>query len=261
MSRPDVRRPPGVLGTILTQTLQDLETAPKPGVRPVGLLMRDFAGALSAPGLGLIAEVKPRSPSAGVLRDPLDIDALAAAYAPEAAAVSVLVDERFFGGGYGLLQAMRARLPCPILAKGFFVDERQVQAAAAAGADAVLLMAALLPPDRLAALDAFAASLGLQTLMEAHDDAELQEVLDVGGRVVGVNSRDLQTLSIDLEGARQRLARVPTDRIRVAESGLHTPAAIDAVRPIADAVLMGTALMKAPSPAHTIAALGLGRAR
>ncbi len=258
MSAPvGLRRPPGVLGEILDRTVAELPGLvagpPAPGPR------RDFVGALRAPGLSLIAEVKPRSPSAGALRPALDVAAVCAAYAPHAQAVSVLVDGPHFGGSFALLAQVRARVPCPVLAKGFFVDERQIDAAAAAGADAVLLMAALLAPARLGALRAHARSRGLAALVEAHDATELAEVVASGATVVGVNSRDLATLRIDRARGRALLATVPDDRVRVAESGLHSKADVDAVRGLADAVLIGSAFMAAPDIAARIVAMGLGR--
>ncbi|MCB9672146.1 MAG: indole-3-glycerol-phosphate synthase [Alphaproteobacteria bacterium] len=252
-----VRHPPGVLGAIVARTVRELDVCAVLDERPDHLVLRDFAGALEAPGLSLIAEVKPRSPSAGDLRR-VDPDAVAAAYAPHAAAVSVLVDGPSFGGSFELLRAIRERVPCPVLAKGFFVHGSQVCQAHAAGADAVLLMASILPPDRLAELLELVRDLGMEALVEAHDDAELDEVLATDARVVGVNSRDLATLAIDLPAAIARLARVE-GRIRVAESGLVDAASVEAVRPVADAVLVGTALMRSEDPSAAIRALGLGR--
>lgn len=251
-----VRTPPGVLGDIVARTVASLPEAPR---RPLHLPRRDFVAALRSPGLSLIAEVKPKSPSAGTLRADFDPDVLCAAYAPHAAAISVLVDGPSFGGSFELLSRVKRRVPCPVLAKGFFVDESQVAAAAAAGADAVLLMAALLPPDRLAELLSFADGLGLAALAEAHDETELGEILSTTAPVVGVNARDLATLEIDLRRGRRLLSTVPGHRVRVAESGLHTRADVDAVRGSADAVLIGTALVRAADPTAAIRALGLGR--
>lgn len=253
----DVRRPPGVLGDIVTRTVSNLCYLDAPSPRPASLPIRDFEAALAQPSLSLIAEVKPRSPSAGRLRT-IDPDAIAKAYAPHASAVSVLVDGPSFGGSFALLRTIRERVPCPVLAKGFFVHERQLQLAHAAGADAVLLMASVLPPHRLVELLGVARDLGLGALLEAHDARELDEVLATDARVVGVNSRDLATLSIDLPTAIERLSRIE-GRIRVAESGLVDAAAVDAVRPVAEAVLIGTALMRAAEPEAAIRELGLCR--
>lgn len=251
----NVRRPPGVLGSIVERTVSGISDLPAPGTRPRTLALRDFEGALARPGLSLIAEVKPRSPSAGALRA-VDPEAIAAAYAPHASAVSVLVDGPSFGGSFELLRAIRERVPCPVLAKGFIVHEHQIRLAHAAGADAVLLMAAVLPPSRLVELLGHARSLGLSALVEAHDEAELAEVLATDAPVVGVNSRDLATLAIDLDTAIERLGRIE-GRVRVAESGLLDATSVDAVRPVADAVLIGTAFMRADDPERAIADLGL----
>lgn len=252
-----VRQPPGVLGEIVARTVAAMPEPTPALASSAG--PRDFVAALRAPGLSLIAEVKPRSPSAGLLTPSFDLERLCRAYADHAAAVSVLVDGPSFGGSYGLLAQVRARVPCPVLAKGFFVHESQLRAARAAGADAVLLMAAVLPPSSLARLRAAASALGMAALVEAHDAAELAEVLASSAPVVGVNSRDLATLQISLPRARQLLATVPPERVRVAESGLHTAADVAAVREVADAVLIGTALVRAEDPVAAICALGLGR--
>jgi len=254
-----IRQPPGVLGAIVARTLREQPT-PVPALRSTGP-RRNFEAALRAPGLSLIAEVKPKSPSAGVLRPQLDVAALCSVYAQHAAAISVLVDGPSFGGSYRLLASVRGLVPQPVLAKGFFVHESQLHAAAAAGADAVLLMAALLPPASLAHLRAVATDLGLATLVEAHDARELDEVLDSGAPVVGVNSRDLATLDISLSRARRLLDRIPTDRVRVAESGLHTAQHIAQVRPAADAVLIGTSLVRAADPTTQIHTLFGGSPR
>ncbi len=255
-----LRRPPGVLGEIVARTVADLDVdAPVPPREGRGT--RSLAEALMQPGLGLIAEVKPRSPSEGPLRDLSGphLDTLLRAYRPAADAISVLIDGPAFGGSLGLLRQVRDRVEQPVLAKGFFVHPAQLRQAHAAGADAVLLMASVLPPASLREMLDAAAALGLDCLVEAHDDRELDEVLESGAAIVGVNSRDLASLQIDRPACIARLSRVPADRARVAESGLHTAAHIDAVRPVADAVLIGTALVRSDDPRDTLAALGLSR--
>ncbi len=251
-----LRTPPGVLGRIVTRTAATLPGPPQQS-RSAGPT-RSLEAALRQDGLRLIAEVKPKSPSEGPLRD-LDgagLAALLAAYQP-AAAISVLVDTPDFGGSFELLARVRQRVAQPVMAKGFFVDPVQLDHAHAAGADAVLLMASILPPESLAHMLAEAQKRGLDCLVEAHDDTELDEVLASGAPIVGVNARDLATLRIDLPTARARLARIPSDKVRVAESGLHTAADVDAVRGLADAVLIGTAFVKAADPAAALARLGL----
>lgn len=257
MSLP-LRHPPGVLGDIVARTVRDLDPAPPASPRAHSA-PRSLVEALALPGLRLIAEVKPRSPSEGPLRDlsGAGLDRLLAAYRPAAAAISVLIDGPSFGGSLDLLGRVRDRVDQPVLAKGFFVHPAQLAQAHAAGADAALLMASVLPPASLRAMLEVARRLGLDCLVEAHDDAELDEVLASGAPIVGVNSRDLASLRIDLAACRARLGRVPADRVRVAESGLHTAEDLDAVRPVADAVLIGTALVKADDPAAALRALGL----
>ena len=255
-----LRRPPGVLGEIVARTIADLDVHAPIAVRDCGPT-RSLTEALMQPGMGLIAEVKPRSPSEGPLRDlsGRHLDTLLRAYRPAADAISVLIDGPAFGGSLQLLCQVRERVHQPVLAKGFFVHPAQLRQAHAVGADAVLLMASVLPPDSLRVLLDAAAELGLDCLVEAHDDRELDEVLESGAAIVGVNSRDLATLEIDRAACIARLARVPADRARVAESGLHTSTHIDAVRPVADAVLIGTALVKSDCPRDTLSALGLAR--
>lgn len=259
-----LREPPGVLGEIVARTVADVaDRRATISLRRLETMIqgstRGFTEALQAPGLSLIAEFKPRSPSRGEIRPGASPERIAEAYRPHAAAVSVLVDRPYFGGGYELLARMRSAVACPVLAKGFFVTPYQVIEARARGADAILLMVNLLPPAGLARMRSLATELGLGVLVEAHDAHELAEAVDSGAPVVGVNSRDLRTLKIDLDRCHELLAAVPRDRVRVAESGLHTAADIDAVRPLADAVLIGTALMGAPEPAAAIRDLGLAR--
>lgn len=262
----ELKAPPGVLGGIVERTLADVaerrQTLPRARLEAMVCTAdapRPFADALRAPGLSLIAEYKPRSPSRGAIRPGVTPEDIAPAYRPHAAAVSVLIDWPFFGGSYAALRRMRKAITAPVIAKGFFVTPYQVVEARAMGADAILLMASLLPPKTLAAMASLAAELGLGTLVETHDEAELAEALASDAAVVGVNSRDLTTLEIDLDGACRLLEKVPADRVRVAESGLLTAADIERVRPLADAVLIGTALMRADDPAAQIAALGLAR--
>lgn len=254
-----LKDPPGVLGTIVERTLRDLDPRAIAALPPRRAAVRPFAAALSGPGLALIAEYKPRSPSRGAIRPDATPEAIARSYRPHAAAISCLVDGPHFGGSYAALRRVRAAAHQPVLAKGFFVSEIQVREAHRMGADAILLMASLLPPVSLKRLLALATDLGLGALVEVHDPIELAEALSTDAAVIGVNSRDLTTLGIDLDRARRLLADVPSDRIRVAESGLDTPAAVDGVRSLADGVLVGTALMKAPDPARAIVDLGLSR--
>jgi len=210
-----------------------------------------FRDALAAPGLGAIAEVKRRSPSAGDLRPDADPARLAAQFANAgAAAISILVDERF-GGSVDDLRAARAATTAPILAKGFFTDERELQKLKVAGADAVLILLRDVDDERAAALLSYARELGLEALVETHDADELERAIELNADVIGVNARDLSTFEIDR--ARQlelvaRLRRHPV--VTVAESGVHSRAQGAAAELAgADAILVGSALMRAPDPA------------
>jgi indole-3-glycerol phosphate synthase len=209
-----------------------------------------FADALSKPGLGAIAEVKRRSPSAGDLRPDADPARLAAQFASAgAAAVSVLVDERF-GGTIDDLRAARAATDAPLLGKGFFSTEEHLRELKEAGADAVLLLLRDLDDATCARLLAYTHELGLDALVEAHDADELQRAMALDAPIVGINARDLETFAIDRRTQLQLVARAPKDRVVIAESGVHTRAQGAAAELAgADAILVGSALMKAPDPA------------
>ena len=218
--------------------------------------MGRFAAALRAPGLGAIAEIKRRSPSAGDLRPDADPARIAPAYAGAgAAAVSVLVDQRF-GGTWDDLRAARAPTDVPLLAKGFFSTPDDLRTAKEAGADAVLLLLRDLDDDLARALMADADRLGLDTLVEAHDEAELDRGIALGAPVLGVNARDLTTFAIDRESQLALVARAPRDRVVVAESGIVSRAQGAAAELAgADAILVGSTLMRAPDPAAKLAEL------
>jgi indole-3-glycerol phosphate synthase / phosphoribosylanthranilate isomerase len=212
-----------------------------------------FEDALAAPGLSAIAEIKRRSPSLGEIRPDADAGGLAAAYEKAgAAAVSVLVDERF-GGSWDDLRAARASSRIPLLAKGFFSTAEHLRTAKDAGADAALLLLRDLDDDQARALLGIAAELGLDTLVEAHDADELERAIGLGARVIGVNARDLATFEIDRASQLALVARVPDDRIAIAESGVRTRAQGAAAELAgADAILVGSALMQAADPAEKL---------
>ncbi len=218
--------------------------------------MGRFDDALSEPGLGAIAEIKRRSPSAGDLRPDADPAVIAPAYARAgAAAISVLVDERF-GGTWDDLRAARSATTAPLLAKGFFSTDEHLRTAKEAGADAVLLLLRDLDDGETARLMGVAEDLGLDTLVEAHDAAELDRGIALKARVLGVNARDLSTFAIDRKAQLELLARIPADRIVIAESGIQTRAQGAAAELAgADAVLVGSTLMRAPDPGAKLAEL------
>ena len=212
--------------------------------------MGRFRDALAGPGLAAIAEVKRRSPSAGHLRANADPAELAAGFAAAgAAAVSILVDDRF-GGSVADLRTARAATSAPLLAKGFFREEAQLDELKHAGADAVLLLLRDLDDRSAAAMLSHANGLGLDVLVEAHDSAELARAVELGAEVIGVNARDLSTFEVDRAAALDLVAAAPRDRVVVAESGI-TARAHGAAAELAGAgaILVGSALMRAPDPA------------
>ncbi|HEU4587246.1 MAG TPA: indole-3-glycerol phosphate synthase TrpC [Gemmatimonadales bacterium] len=209
-----------------------------------------FRTALGSGRLALIAEVKRRSPSAGVIRADLHPAERARAYSSAgASAISVLTDGPFFGGSLDDLRAVARDVPVPVLRKDFILDEAQIAEARAAGAAAVLLIVRALEAPRLRALLAYARDLGLEALVEVHTRAELDTALGADAAIVGVNSRDLDSFRIDVASAWELIARVPADRIAIAESGMHSVDDVErAAQAGADGVLIGTALSAATEP-------------
>jgi indole-3-glycerol phosphate synthase len=218
-----------------------------------------FRAALRRPHLAVIAEVKRRSPSAGSIREDLDPADRAAFYAAHgAAAISILTDTPYFGDSVQDLRAAAERCALPLLRKDFIIDEVQILEARAAGASAVLLIVRILTRQRLDQLLRCAEVLGLDALVEVHTRVELATALDVGATVIGVNSRDLDTFAVDVDTAWKLLAEVPVDRIAVAESGLvERQDVARAAEAGADAVLIGTALSAAESPAALLRDLSM----
>lgn len=212
--------------------------------------MGRFKDALAAPGLAAIAEVKRRSPSAGDLRPDADPASLAAAFERAgAAAVSILVDERF-AGSIDDLRAARASAGLPLLAKGFFREKDELAALKEAGADAVLLLLRDLDDAQVEHLVRRAAELDLDTLVEAHDGDELERAVRLGADPIGLNARDLGTFRIDRMAQLDLVAQAPRDRVVVAESGIASRAQGAAAELAgADAILVGSTLMRAPNPA------------
>ena len=208
-----------------------------------------FRSALEAPGFGAIAEFKRRSPSAGDLRANGDVAAVAGGYELAGArALSVLVDERF-AGSWDDLRAARAATRLPLLAKGFFSTPDDLLTARDAGADAVLLILRDLHDSAAAALMRTASSLGLDTLVEAHDAEELARATALGAPVIGINARDLSTFQIDRRAQIALLANAPRDRVLIAESAIAARAhAAEAELAGASAVLIGATLMRAEDP-------------
>src|SRR4029079_15939965 len=195
-------------------------------------LLADLAGAGAAPGaVRIIAECKRRSPSRGILRADYDPAAIARRYAAAgAAAISVLTEPTFFDGALDHLRAVRAAVPTPILRKDFFVDEFQILAAPVAGADAILLIVAALDDATLRRLHAAADSHGLAALVEVHTAEELARAQQAGARLIGVNSRNLKTLTVSLDTLFELATRMDRGTTAIAESGLRTRADLESLR-------------------------------
>lgn len=259
--RPDWRPPAGVLGELVAAAEVRAAALRRrggsaPGVTtPAARSPGRFTRALiEADGVAVIAEIKRRSPSKGVLRDELRAADAAAAYvAGGAAAISVLTEPSRFGGAIDDLTAVRDRVSVPVLRKDFIVDAVQVREAAAAGADAVLLIARALDPERARDLAAEAAAEGLDVLFEVRDEGELARGIAIAGCVIGVNTRNLETLAIDVGVAERLLPQVPPDRVAVYESGIEGRADVErAARLGAHAVLVGSALSVGGDPVAAV---------
>jgi indole-3-glycerol phosphate synthase len=245
----------GVLQPIVTAKEAEIET-----LRPHATELRraaetapatrDFEGALRGPDVRLIAEFKRRSPSAGWIREAVEIGEVVPRYETAgAAALSILTDRKFFGGSLKDLEEGRKVSTLPILRKDFLLSELQMFEARAAGADAVLLIVRLLDDLELADLLQSARSLQLGTLTEAHDAYEVERALRAGARVIGVNNRDLSNFHTDLDTVSAVLPSIPAHVTVVAESGIRTPADVARLGAAGvDAVLVGEALLRAPDP-------------
>lgn len=222
---------------------------------------RGFMKALQARvaigGTAVIAEVKKASPSMGVIRASFDPVAIAESYAAAGATcLSVLTDEKYFQGSGHYLRLVRAAVGLPLLRKDFIVDEYQIVEARALGADAILLIVAALSDAELAAFTRLAHDLGLDVLVEVHDEAECARALQLPLRVIGVNNRNLHDFSVSLETSRRIKTMLPADYLLVSESGIHTRADIEALQ--ADGIhafLVGGALMQADDPGAALSAL------
>lgn len=218
---------------------------------------RDPRPDFRAPGVRLIAEVKRSSPSKGALAPIDDPAALAAAYATGgASAISVLTEQRRFNGTLADLVAVRERVDVPVLRKDFVVTDYQILEARAHGADLVLLIVAALDDHELTDLLAYATELGLTTLVEAHTPEEVARALAAGADVLGVNNRDLKTLEVDRSNFARLAADIPAGVIKVAESGVRTPADVaEFAAAGADVALVGEALVTGADPADSVRAM------
>lgn len=208
--------------------------------------MPDFKAALLSRPVGLIAEVKRRSPSVGLIRDPFVPPDIARAYELGGAqALSVLMDQKYFGGGEDDFRAVRAAVGLPLLYKEFVVDPWQIWHAAAIGASAVLLIVAGLSRPDLELLTAEAASAGLVVLTEVHDEAEAEVAVAIGADVIGINNRNLKTFVTSLETTDVVIRRIPDDRIVISESGIRNASDVRHLKSLGvDAILVGEHLLR-----------------
>ena len=233
----------------------ELSRAAREVRRPVAGLR---AALRACAGVAVIAEIKRMSPSKGLIRADFDAEKIALAYqAAGAAAISVLTDEKFFGGSLEILRQVRSVVATPLLRKDFVLDPYQIDEARLAGADAVLLIVAALSDAKLAALHAHARSLGLDVLVEVHDERELDRALAIGSTLIGVNNRDLKSFEVDLGTTERLAARIADPEVTlVTESGISSPADVARLaRAGARGFLVGESLMRMPDPGSALIAL------
>ena len=251
-----------VLESIIEGVLEDLRIREVPLKELYARLdecapLRGAAKRLASPtetGMHVIAEVKRSSPSKGALADIGDPAALAAAYqAGGASVVSVLTEARRFNGSISDFKRVRAEIDLPMLRKDFIVTEFQVVESRLLGADLLLLIVAGLSKSQLQDFYQLATELGMDVLVEIHDEAELESALDIDAEIIGVNSRNLKTLEVDTRAFDRLIPMVPADRTRVAESGIRLASEVDHLRALgANAILVGETLVKSGEPARAI---------
>ena len=237
------------------------EVAERLAGRPVGATPtgRSLRAALARPGARFIMEVKRASPSGHRAR--VGLEEAVAAYSPVADAISVLTDGPDFGGSLDDLRKVRTLFDGPILAKDFIVDPAQVSEARAAGADAVLVMMSVLDDTTAPLVHAEAARLGMDAIIEVHDEGEVRRALALGARIVGINNRDLKTLTTDLSVTERLAPLIPAEVLVISESGIASRADVERLSPVADAFLVGSALMASPDIAEQARALVHGRVK
>lgn len=222
---------------------------------------RDFTAALEHGGKpAVIAEIKKASPSAGEIRANLEVAEIAASYERAgAAAISVITEEDFFQGKLEYLTEVKTAVSLPILCKDFIIDPIQVVAARAAGADALLLIAAILEQSYLLELLAMARDLSMACLVEVHNEEEMERVLTTDARIIGINNRNLRTFQVSLDTTFKLRPSIPSDRLVVSESGIQEQSDLQSLASAAvDAVLVGTSLMRAEDPGQKLREL-MGR--
>ena len=253
----------GVLAQIIAQKALEIAAlrgrSAAPPASPRGAEVSTRLRRLSREPMRLVTEIKRRSPSAGALSSALSVSERARAYAANGAAmISVLADEKFFDGGWSYVAETRAAAgdDALVLAKEFVLDERQIDEAAAAGADAVLLIVRIVDAETLHRLVDHARAVGLEPLVEIVDERELEAALAAGSKVIGVNARDLDTLQMDAARAERVLAQIPAECVKLHLSGLRNPADVaEIARKNVDAALIGEALMRIDDPAPLLRAM------
>ena len=255
-----VKAVPDILARIVDQKRRDLSSVRERLAdlerRAAGRMeRRDFRAALAAKKPAIIAEIKKASPSKGVFAENFDPAAIARQYTA-AAALSVLTDRDFFQGSLADLESARAAVAIPVLRKDFTIDEAHVIEAAAHGADAILLIAALLDESEMRRFRELAARFKMAALVEVHDASELDAALASGAEIVGVNNRDLRTFEVHLETSLRLAEKIPASILKVAESGIHSRADVEKLSAAGfQAFLVGEHLMKSADPAAALRAL------
>ncbi|TPW11442.1 MAG: indole-3-glycerol phosphate synthase [bacterium] len=236
-----------ILDAIVRRKREEILELRSPDPASLSMASRHFSAGLGAgrTGVSIIAEIKQASPSAGLLTAEFDPVEIAGTYATGgAAAISVLTDVDFFRGSLDDLRRVNDMSGLPLLRKDFLIDERQIHEARAAGADSVLLIAAILDRKTLQRFLAEARALGMEPLVEIHDERERETALEAGARIVGINNRDLKTFRIDIETTLRLAPGIPSSMTVVSESGVECEAGVARLVGYADAALIGTALMK-----------------
>jgi indole-3-glycerol phosphate synthase len=261
-------RTPPYTGTVLDRILEARllevehrkkvlpETALKYGVK-AATPVRDFSAALTRPGINILAELKPASPSRGVIRDPFDPIAIATALeAAGAAALSVLTEGEFFRGSLKNLRDARKNVQLPVLRKDFIFDPWQVWESRANDADSFLLIVATLRDQQLIELIGLGRELGMEPVVEVHTSEELGRAIVAGAKIIGVNNRNLKTLDVRVETSFELIEQIPDECIAVSESGIRTADEVAKLRGAGfDSFLVGTSLMLAPDPGAALAEL------
>lgn len=255
-----VKAVPDILAQIIDHKkteLQRRETGLEQKAQASIVARRSFAAALTATQPAIIAEIKKASPSKGIIAEQFDPGSIARSYQEGgAAALSVLTDQNHFHGSLSDLREARSAVGLPVLRKDFTIDEYHVIEAAAHGADAILLIAAILTTDQLRRYRELGAEYYMAAVVEVHDEDELHSAIDSGAEVIGVNNRNLHTFEVKLDTALQLAERIPRNAIRVAESGIHSAADVKRLLGAGyQAFLVGEHLMRSGDPARALAQL------